>query len=174
LAAQVSVSQHMWVVWLQMPPVHMPHVTELPQPSGKVPHSPAGKSAQVIGLHGGPHTPFALQTCPMGHCPQLIILPVHALVIDPHVCPTATHSTGVVAGSHWLASPSTPQLCPAGHPSPVTVSQSTVPPHPFVMSPHCAPAAAQSVAAVPGVQSGSQMLNALLQTLVPGHVPQFV
>jgi hypothetical protein len=100
LALQVSVSQQMCVVWLQIPPVHAPHVTELPQPSGNVPHSVAGKSAQVIGMHGGPQTPFALHTCPAGHCPQSITLPVHTLVIDPHVCPSATHSTGVVAGSH--------------------------------------------------------------------------
>jgi hypothetical protein len=40
------------------------------------------------------------------------------------------------------------------------------------MSPHWALAAAHSVAALPGVQFGSQMLNALLQTSVPGQAPQ--
>jgi hypothetical protein len=127
-----------------------------------------------MGWHGAPHTPFALQTWPIGHCPQVMSWPVQTLVIEPHVCPTAMHSTGVVAGSHWFASPSTPQPCPVGHPSPGTVSQSTVPPHPFVMSPHCALAAAQSAVAVPGVQLGSQMLNAGLQTSVPLHDPQLV
>jgi hypothetical protein len=162
----------MCVVWLQIPPGHEPHVTDAPQPSGNVPQSTSGKFAQVIGTHAGPHTPFALHTSPLGHVPQLITSPLHALVIEPHVLPSVAHSTGVVAGSHWFASPSTPQPWPAGHPRPATASQSTVPPHPFVMSPHCAPADAQRIAALCGVQLGSQTLNAPLQTSVPGHMPQ--
>ncbi len=101
------------------------------------------KSAHVFGAHGGPQTPLALQTCPLAHWPHWIICPVQVLVIDPQFLPRATHSSGVSAGSHRLASPATPQLWPLGQPRPGTVSQSTVPPQPFVMMPHWAPAAAQ-------------------------------
>jgi hypothetical protein len=166
--------QQLCVIWLQTPPGHIPHETVPWQPSGKVPHSMSEKLAQVLGSQGGPQTPLELQTSPIGHWPQLIICPPHALTMLPQLRPSAAHSTGVTVGSHWLATPTTPQLCPAGQPSPETPSQSTVPPQPLVMMPHCAPAAMQRAAAVPGTQLGSQMLKTLLQTSVPGHDPQSV
>ena len=171
---QVKSLQHVFVDWLQMPLGQEPQVTVPPHSSLKVPHWSVAKFTHDLGVQGGPHTPFALQTLPLVHWPQEIVLPVQTLVTLPQFSPSATHSTGVTAGSHWLASPATPQLSPLGQPSPGTASQLTVPPQPFVMAPHWAPAAAQSVAAVPGVQLGSHRLNAALQTSVPLHVPQSV
>lgn len=74
-----------------------------------MPHWKSGKSAQVLGEHGGRQTPLALQTCPVAHVPHGIVWPVHTLVSEPQFCPSATHSSGVGAALHWFATPSTPQ-----------------------------------------------------------------
>ena len=128
--------QHVFVVWLQVPPGHVPHVTWPPHPSSNVPHWKVEKSAHVAGEHGGPQTPFELQTSPDGHCPQLMLVPLHTLRMDPQFSPSATHSTGVAVGLHWLATPWMPHPCPAGQPKPITLSQSTIPPQPFETMPH--------------------------------------
>jgi hypothetical protein len=59
-------------------------------------------------------------------------------------------------------------------PRPATLSQSTIPPHPSVMTPHWAPALAQVAAGLIGVHAGSQRLNTVLQTWPAPHGPQSV
>src|SRR5262249_43188056 len=64
------------------------------------------------------------------------------------------------------------QLSPAGQP-PLTWSQLTVPPHPSLMTPHSACAAAHSWLSGLGMQVGSQTLNVVLHVLPVPHCPQF-
>jgi hypothetical protein len=155
------VAQQVFVVWLQTPFGQVPHVTVPPHPSLNDPHSNCAKSLHFLAAHGGPQTPFELHTWPVAQSPQWMVALVQLLVMSPHVRPRATHSSGVSWGSQWFAIPRTPQLWPLLQPNPDTLSQSTMPPHPFEMKPHWTPlaacAAAQMAAAVPGVQLGSQL-----------------
>ena len=89
----------------------------------------------------------------------------------PQLRPSARHSSGCCFVSQRLAMPRTPQLSPSAHPKPATPSQETVPPHPSEMVPHSTPlfalAAAQSSAALFGVQLGSHVWKTALQTRAP-------
>lgn len=178
-------AQHVWVVLSHGPFGHVPHVSVPPHESSNVPHWNAAKSAHVFGVQGGPQTPLALQTWPVAQSPQLIVAPVHALLIVPQFLPCALHSSGVDFGSQRLAMPCTPQLSPFLQPKPGTVSQFTVPPQPFEMTPHSTPfvealAASQSSLAVftavhDGVPTvGSQVWNTLLHVLPVPQPPQSV
>jgi hypothetical protein len=108
---------------------------------------------------------------------------VQALVISPQFLPSAMHSSGVTLGSQRFAMPRTPQLSPALQPKPGTVSQFTVPPQPFEMTPHSSPffafASAHRSAADFGVQLGSQVWKTVLHfralpSLAGEQLPQSV
>jgi hypothetical protein len=80
-AAQAPVTlQHVLLLAQTEPVAQGPHATVPPHPSGKVPHwgteppfiAMIAWDEQSFGVHGGPHTPFWLQTSPLFvHVPQL-------------------------------------------------------------------------------------------------------
>jgi hypothetical protein len=167
VAAHVFALQQVFVTLLQTPLAQVPQVTVEPHVSSNVPHWNAVKSAHVLALHGLPQTPFELQTSPAGQLPHWTASPVHALITEPQVLPTALHSSGVCFVSQRLAMPRTPQLSPFTQPKPGTPSQVTVPPQPSEIVPHSTPrlvfAAAQRTAALCGTQLGSQTWKRALQ-----------
>jgi hypothetical protein len=126
---------------------HPPQFTVPPQPSEKLPQEPAGKSLHCIGVQQA--AVWRSQVDPVAQEPQLIV-PPQLLGNVPQVAPRSPQVAGWQP--HWFGVPPPPHESGRVHP------QTSVPPHPLSMLPHC-PAAHEF-----GVQHWSVML---LQTWMP-------
>jgi hypothetical protein len=125
-----------------------PHESVPPQPSDAGPHIKSS-SAQVLGTQL--LQTLSTQISPSAQMPQLTRAPVHELLTIPQFLPRCRHSVGSGVGRQVLPM----QVSVDRQPLP----QVKVPPQPFEMGPHSAPAASQVVSA-----HGVQVLLTASQT----------
>jgi len=121
--------------------VHVPQLSELPQPSPWVPQFTAS-SAHVFGTQLDA-TPHLLGAPPPPHVPaspQLPQLswPPQPSPAGPQSNPSSAHVFGTHGEPHWLGFPPPPHVWPPGQPP-----HWVIPPHPLLIAPQPAPADAQ-------------------------------